>query len=298
MLSYGFSLRQQTFLSTILLCFKEIAMLNKIILFLLCFGMTVNCLASSPDAWEEFRDEVIASCEKAAPEVLRLDDYSITADPFGSESYGMAIMRGKTPEKADVFHICVYDKGSRKAEVGSEISSEPEHPKVSLIKGPRLDDVRGLNGINGSTRFPIRNHEKYLPDFTASLEQGTREGEAYNYMVFYKDGRVVAEITGDKGKVSAIIVTSRAITPATEGMIGDRLGSFIWGGDEKTYREYCLPGMEEWSGKIICKTRDVVRDDTKHIRHVFSGDYEGPDGELPPLNAAGKFTIEATIWKK
>lgn len=280
-------------------------MLKKITVFMFCFGLSINCIASSFDAYEEFREEMRISCEKAAPEeTLNLHDYSITIDPYGSESYGMAILRGKTSTEDNVFYICVYDKKTKKAELGSEMreSDKLENNRSQIsgdpVKGPKLNEVSGLNGINGSTRFPIQNHEKYLPDFTASLKRGTHEGGNYDYMVFYKNNRAVAQVTGENGKVSMIIVTSRAIVPMVQGMIGDKLQSFIWGGDEKTYRQYCVPGMEEWSGKIICKTRDGSRADTKHIRHVFSGDYSGPDGELPPLNAAKAFTIEATIWKK
>jgi len=274
-------------------------MLKKIIFFIFCFGLSANCFASSSEAWEEFQNEVKASCEKAARNIIK--DYEITVDPFGSESYGMAILRGKTSGGSTIFHICVYDKETKKAELGSEITESDKNAPAasgSLPKGPKLDEVKGLNGINTSVRYPIQDHEKYLPGFTASLERGTREGETYDYMLFNKDGKAVAEIIGENGKVSAIIVRNTMVIPLVEGRIGDKLQSFIWGGDEKTYGQYCVPGMEEWAGKIICKTRDASRSETKHIRHVFSGDYSGPDGELPPLDAAKAFTIEATIWEK
>jgi hypothetical protein len=275
---------------------RRTGMLNKIIIIMLFMGISVNSFASSSDAWKKFRQEVITSCEKAAPELSGLDGYHIMPDPFGTESYGMAIIRGISGDMTPVFHICVYDKKTGKAEVGSEIREE--HPKVSRIKGPRLDDIGGLNGINAATPFPIQDHERYLPGFTASLKKSTREDGDSHYMALFREGREAARIMGQNGKVSAIILTSRIIPPAVEGMIGNSLGFFIWGVDENTYRKYCIPGAEAWSGKIICRTRDAARSDTKHIRHVFSGEYDGPDGELPPLDVAKEFVIEATVWEK
>ncbi len=161
-----------------------------------------------------------------------------------------------------------------------------------------LDETSGLNGINGSMDFPIRNHEKHLPGFTAKLVKKECETGECEYMILSNAGKEVVTIEGHNGKVSTIRVTGRDIVPLVEGRIGDVLGSFIWAADQKRYTAYCAPGMEGDSGKIICKTRTASKDDTSHIRHVFSGDYQGPDGELPPLETAKKFKIVATIWQK
>jgi len=86
-------------------------------------------------------------------------------------------------------------------------------------------------------------------------------------------------------------------TPAIIGKIGDSLGSLFYGKDASTYKKYCKPGMEEESGEIICKTKKHSGDDNTELVHIFSGEYAGPDGVLPPLSIAKEFQISLTRTK-
>ena len=46
-------------------------------------------------------------------------------DPYGSESYGLALVSGKAKgAKQTISTICVFDKKTKKAEVGSELSAD------------------------------------------------------------------------------------------------------------------------------------------------------------------------------
>ncbi|MDK1375625.1 MULTISPECIES: hypothetical protein [unclassified Sinorhizobium] len=78
--------------------------------------------ASSGDAWEEFRADVSAKCIAAAES---LEDVSAIVDPFGTESYGVALVSGK-PKGGDgnVTQICVYDKRTKAVELGGEIGAQ------------------------------------------------------------------------------------------------------------------------------------------------------------------------------
>ncbi|MDK1488894.1 hypothetical protein QN219_02315 [Sinorhizobium sp. 7-81] len=78
--------------------------------------------ASSGDAWEEFRADVSAKCIAAAES---LEDISAVVDPFGTESYGLALISGK-PKAGDGFvtQICVYDKQTKAVELGGEIGAQ------------------------------------------------------------------------------------------------------------------------------------------------------------------------------
>jgi hypothetical protein len=75
-------------------------------------------IASSPDAWEEFRTNVTRACTKLAPPELK--NSTIVVDDYGSESYGIAILRG-IQEKAAVTYVCIYDKKLEKAELSGQI---------------------------------------------------------------------------------------------------------------------------------------------------------------------------------
>lgn len=76
--------------------------------------------AASDDAWKEFRAKVERACVAAAADLI--DKPRALVDPFGSEHYGLALMRGKAKgAKAEIATICVYDKKSEAAEIGSEL---------------------------------------------------------------------------------------------------------------------------------------------------------------------------------
>lgn len=79
--------------------------------------------ATSPDAWQEFRQQVATNCAKLA---MARDFQAVTVevDPFGTQSYGVALVtgvlkKGLGPARA----ICVLDKKTGKAELGEESTS-------------------------------------------------------------------------------------------------------------------------------------------------------------------------------
>ncbi len=72
--------------------------------------------ASSADAWEEFQQDVEKACRDAASGALLVG--SIQVDPYGSESYGFAVMIGIEPGTPNERIVaCAYDKRSQAAEV-------------------------------------------------------------------------------------------------------------------------------------------------------------------------------------
>ncbi|EAS41775.1 hypothetical protein C9J48_15195 [Photobacterium profundum] len=82
--------------------------------------------ASSSDAWEEFEQAVRTQCS------IQFDRsfsrYHIYIDPYGTESYGMAIARGKLKSSTglrapDSSMVCIYNKRSKQAEVGQSFNS-------------------------------------------------------------------------------------------------------------------------------------------------------------------------------
>ncbi len=79
--------------------------------------------ASSDDAWAQFEKDVSKACITAAKGLI--DNGRAVTDPYGSESYGMAVVSGKAKgAKATISTICVYDKKTKRAEIGGEISAD------------------------------------------------------------------------------------------------------------------------------------------------------------------------------
>lgn len=89
-------------------------------LFLLAAGAVS---ASSDEAWQEFVADVQAKC--LAVNEGTIDDAKAVVDPIGSENFGLAILTGKAKgTDVTVSHICVYDKKTKVAELGSELAGD------------------------------------------------------------------------------------------------------------------------------------------------------------------------------
>lgn len=79
--------------------------------------------ASSDDAWKQFAADVEAKCRKAA--AGSLENARAVVDPFGSEHYGLALLTGRPKgAKGTISFLCVYDKKTKVAEIGSELGKD------------------------------------------------------------------------------------------------------------------------------------------------------------------------------
>lgn len=82
-------------------------------------GATPSFAATDAE-WEKFAKDVRVACIKAAAPLF--EKAKAVVDPNGSESYGLALLRGKAKgAAANIQVICVYDKKAKKAEVGGEL---------------------------------------------------------------------------------------------------------------------------------------------------------------------------------
>lgn len=76
--------------------------------------------ASSPDAWEAMQKKVAAECRSLA---LAGDFKTASAqvDPFGTESYGQALVTGTVKNSTqEARALCAMDKKTGKAELGGD----------------------------------------------------------------------------------------------------------------------------------------------------------------------------------
>jgi hypothetical protein len=72
-------------------------------------------LASSGDAWDRFRADVGAACLAL---VQGPGTATVEVNPFGSVSYGVAVVTLSSPAGTDRM-ICVYDKADKTAELSA-----------------------------------------------------------------------------------------------------------------------------------------------------------------------------------
>ena len=94
-------------------------MLKRLALISLAFVPALPAAAASGDAWAEFAAEVEQACLKATSGML--ENAQAIVDPFGSESYGLAIVSGEVGEGQAAAIVCVFDKQSKAVQVGGEL---------------------------------------------------------------------------------------------------------------------------------------------------------------------------------
>ena len=82
----------------------------------LAFAAALPALSSSEDAWTEFRSAVETECGKLveAPADATIE---IEVNPFGSETYGAALVTVTLADDSADRMICVYDKQAKTAEL-------------------------------------------------------------------------------------------------------------------------------------------------------------------------------------
>ena len=81
---------------------------------------TSTASASSDVAWKAFAADVETKCRAAIGKIL--NSPKIEVDPFGSESYGVAIGRGVViggDSRRAI--VCIYDKKSKSVEISGEL---------------------------------------------------------------------------------------------------------------------------------------------------------------------------------
>lgn len=79
--------------------------------------------ASSEDSWKAFRADLADACREKVPEGFTVEHMRV--DPFGSESYGVAVVQGSSkPDDEAQTLVCVYDKRDKTAEMSGPVTEE------------------------------------------------------------------------------------------------------------------------------------------------------------------------------
>ena len=97
-------------------------MLRAVLISFIGLGATLPATASSDDAWRAMRQKIRSGC-LAKANATGLGKVDVSVDPFGTQSYGTAILfkRGAS-RQASLAYICVMDKKTGEFEVGGELT--------------------------------------------------------------------------------------------------------------------------------------------------------------------------------
>ena len=97
-------------------------------------GLAAPALASSEDAWAAFRADVRTACEALA-DVPEGATASYAVNPFGSESYGAALVTVTLKDGSADRMVCVYDKQAKTAEMTAPFGDMPEMLTPAAMTG-------------------------------------------------------------------------------------------------------------------------------------------------------------------
>ena len=97
-------------------------MLRALLVLVIGLSAILPASASSEDAWQAMRQKVRAGC-LAKAHSMSLGKVDVSVDPFGTESYGTAILikRG-SPRQASLAYVCVMDKKTGEFEISGELT--------------------------------------------------------------------------------------------------------------------------------------------------------------------------------
>ncbi len=125
-------------------------------------GFAAPALASSEDAWAAFRADVRTACEPLA-DVPEGATASYAVNPFGSESYGAALVTVTLRDGSADRMVCVYDKQAKTAEMTAPFGEMPDRPTPAAMTGTPGESASGPLTQATATDAPAAPPQATLP---------------------------------------------------------------------------------------------------------------------------------------
>ncbi len=146
---------------------------------------------------------------------------------------------------------------------------------------------RGAAGVDSDTLFRRDAIANALPGLRITTTNVMQEDATIPVILASDRGEVLLRIYGRDGRVYSVEGLSRRVYGPGRTQIGMPFRRVS--GQNLTY---CTPGMEEWSGAVLC---GAAPDAT--LWFVFQPtNYGGPDGELPPPEALSSAELVQIRW--
>lgn len=93
----------------------------------------VMSYAASDDAWQAFRENVEKTC-RALVEAPDTAQITVEVNPFGSESYGAALVTVDYGDAGQDSQICIFDKQAETAEIAAPFTPQGETPPEPTVR--------------------------------------------------------------------------------------------------------------------------------------------------------------------
>jgi hypothetical protein len=174
--------------------------------------------------------------------------------------------------------------------VGSQVELEKNSSTPEQISHTEIivSDI-GVGGITEGTLFNTNVIQDALPGLKIRTEELATEDEKYPVITAYKKDELIITV------IPKLLDKNIASVWVSNNLVLNELGHSIGTQFHNIYvhkiNTDCKPGVEELSGYVICSAPS-----SKHIKYLFEGNWDGPDGELPPVNVLALWRLIKIIW--
>jgi hypothetical protein len=161
-------------------------------------------------------------------------------------------------------------------------------PPVSAADGPCTPRLDGLRDLPADAPVAETALLEALTGLHVSREPMSAEGEPLTVFRVSRAGTALLDvIPASGGGLEAVVIRDAALARDMGHDLSVRFRD--WARARKGVT--CAPGAEELSGAALC-TEGERRD----LLLRFDGDWQGPDGELPPAAVLAGWTLGELIW--
>lgn len=148
---------------------------------------------------------------------------------------------------------------------------------------------QGVGGLTGATAL----NEQAISDALGSsyrLRSGmkTHNGNIVHYFEALRGDQLALMINGDNGTVSRIDVLDSNIEAADGVKVGTPFSAVY----DKAFG-HCQAANEDDSNVVECKAKDSA-----HISYQFTGNWQGPQGLMPPDDSLKNWTLKKIVWHR
>ncbi|ENC9771176.1 TPA: RpoE-regulated lipoprotein [Citrobacter koseri] len=148
---------------------------------------------------------------------------------------------------------------------------------------------QGVGALTASTPLDEKAITDALDgDYRLRSGMKTQNGNVVRFFEVMKEDKVALVINGDQGTISRIDVLDSDIPSQAGVEIGTPFSDLY----SKAFGN-CQKAMGDDSASVECKAQD-----SQHISYLFSGEWNGPEGLMPPDDTLKNWKVSKIIWRR
>lgn len=172
----------------------------------------------------------------------------------------------------------------------ADISPPPrsDHIQDAATSKRILLDADKVGAIAADTPATEEDISAALPGLRIEKGEDFTEGRVYRvFRAYLGNDLLLTIVPGERDLIHSAHTSSPKVRNALGLPVGSRFDN-AYAGEHYTR---CEPGIEELSGMLLCPAPSAA-----NVIYVFSGTWNGPDGERPPRSQVGDWTLSRISW--